>query len=186
MFLYEDVSGPFYRIVPLNPKVRLDDDSESCLGDARGHWEGDTLVVETRNFNDDTWLTDDGSIRATALRVTERLQRVGNQIRFTAVADDPGVRAEPWKLRPRMLTLSDVEFVEPRPASSRTCSSCRTAPTTPIPGRLPGLRCCDAASLVGQKIQAPSGIYAASPITYYLRPNRGPRAQWRRAARLGY
>jgi len=115
VFLYEDVSGPFYRVVPLDPKVRRNDDSESYLGDAQGHWEGDTLVVETRNFNDDTWLTDDGSIHTTALRVTERLQRVGNRIHYSAVADDPAVLAEPWKLRPRMLTLTGVEYGEPAP-----------------------------------------------------------------------
>jgi len=115
VFLYEDVSGPFYRVVPLNPKVQRNDDSESYLGDALGHWEGDTLVVETRNFNDDSWLTDDGSFHTTALRVTERLRRVGGQIEYSAVADDPKVLAEPWKLRPRKLTLTDVEYGEPAP-----------------------------------------------------------------------
>jgi hypothetical protein len=115
VFLYEDVSGPFYRIVPLRTKVERNDDSESYLGDAVGHWDGDTLVVETRNFNDDSWLTDDGAFHTTALRVTERLRRVGDQIRYTAVADDPQVLAEPWKLRPRTLTRTDVEFGEPAP-----------------------------------------------------------------------
>ena len=52
VFLYEDVSGPFFRIVPLVPGVKRADDSESYLGDAEGHWEGDTLVVVSRNFND--------------------------------------------------------------------------------------------------------------------------------------
>jgi hypothetical protein len=115
VFLYEDVSGPFYRVVPFDPKVRRNDDSESYLGDALGHWEGDTLVVESRNFNDDSWLTDDGSFHTTSLRVTERLRRIGDQIEYSAVADDPKVLAEPWKLRPRKLTRTDVEFGEPAP-----------------------------------------------------------------------
>jgi len=115
VFLYEDVSGPFFRIVPLRPGVKRIDDSESYLGDAQGHWEGDTLVVVTRNFNDLTWLTDDGSFHTTDLVVTERLTRRGNEIEWLAVADDPKVLAEPWQLRPRRMVLTDVEMAEPAP-----------------------------------------------------------------------
>jgi hypothetical protein len=42
--------------VPLRPGVKRADDSESYLGDAHGRWDGDTLVVETTNFNELTWL----------------------------------------------------------------------------------------------------------------------------------
>jgi hypothetical protein len=115
VFLYEDVSGPFFRIVPLDPKARRNDTSESYLGDALGRWEDDTLVVESRNFNADSWLTDDGAFHTTALRVTERLRRVGSAIEYSAVADDPQVLAEPWKLRPRQMQLTDVEMAEPAP-----------------------------------------------------------------------
>ena len=115
VFLYEDVSGPFYRVVPLDPKVRRNDASESYLGEAQGHWEGDTLVVVARNFNEDSWLTDDGAIHSRGLVVTERLTRVGDAIEYRAVADDPAMLAEPWQLRPRRLTRSDVEFGEPAP-----------------------------------------------------------------------
>jgi hypothetical protein len=115
VFLYEDVSGPFFRIVPLNAKAVRNDASPSYMGDALGHWEGDTLVVQTGNFNDETWLTDDGSFHSTRLRVTERLRRVGNVIEYNAVADDPTVLAEPWKLRVRKLQLSHEEMGEPAP-----------------------------------------------------------------------
>jgi hypothetical protein len=115
VFLYEDVSGPFFRIVPLSPGVKRIDDSESYLGDAEGHWDGDTLVVVTRNFNDLTWLTDDGAIHSTDLVVTERLTRRGNEIEWRAVADDPKVLAEPWQIRPRRMLLMDKEMAEPAP-----------------------------------------------------------------------
>lgn len=115
VFLYDDVSGPFFRIVPLTPGVQRIDDSESYLGDAQGHWEGDTLVVVTRNFNDLTWLTDDGSFHTTDLVVTERLTRRGDEIEYRAVADDPKVLAEPWQIRPRRMVLMDVEMAEPAP-----------------------------------------------------------------------
>jgi hypothetical protein len=115
VFLYEDVSGPFFRIVPLDGKSHRADDSESYLGDATGRWEGDTLVVETGNFNDETWLTDNGAFHSPKLRVTERLTRNGGSIDYRAVVQDPEVLAEPWALRPRKMTLSTVEMAEPAP-----------------------------------------------------------------------
>jgi len=122
IFLYEDVSGPFFRIVPLKAGVKRGDDSESYFGDSTGHWEGDTLVVETRNFNDLTWLTDDGAFHSTDLKVTERLTRRGDQIEWLAKADDPKVLAEPWQLRPRMMQRTDVEMAEPAPCVEQDLS----------------------------------------------------------------
>ncbi len=122
IFLYEDVSGPFFRIVPLKAGVKRADDSESYLGDAAGHWEGDTLVVVSRNFNDLTWLTDDGAFHSTDLVVTERLTRRGDQIEWLAKADDPKVLAEPWQLRPRMMQRTDVELAEPAPCVEQDLS----------------------------------------------------------------
>ena len=122
VFLYEDVSGPFFRIVPLKAGVKRADDSESYLGDATGHWEGDTLVVVSRNFNDLTWLTDDGAFHSTDLVVTERLTRRGDQIEWLAKAEDPKVLAEPWQLRPRMMQRTDVELAEPAPCVEQDLS----------------------------------------------------------------
>jgi hypothetical protein len=115
VFLYEDVSGPFFRIIPLDGRSHRGDDSESWLGDAAGHWEGDTLVVETGNFNEDTWLTDNGAFHSARLRVTERLRRTGAVVEWTATVTDPEVLAEPWTLRPRRMVLTDVEMAEPAP-----------------------------------------------------------------------
>jgi len=115
VFLYEDVSGPFFRVVPLDPKATRNDDSETWLGNALGRWEGDTLVVDSRNFNDESWLTDDGAIHSKQLQVTERLRRVGDVIEYQATVVDPVMLAEPWVLRPRRLTRTDIEFGEPAP-----------------------------------------------------------------------
>jgi len=108
--------------VPLRPGVKRIDDSGSYLGEAEGHWEGDTLVVVTRNFNDLTWLTDDGAFHTTGLVVTERLTRRGNEIEWLALADDPKVLAEPWQLRPRRMVLTDVEMAEPAPCIEQDMS----------------------------------------------------------------
>ena len=122
VFLYEDVSGPFFRIVPLRDNVRRADDSESYLGDATGRWQEDTLVVETRNFNDLTWLTDDGAFHTPALKVTEWLTRRGNEIEYRVRVEDPAVLAEPWQPRPRRMVLSEVEMAEPAPCVEQDLS----------------------------------------------------------------
>jgi len=122
VFLYEDVSGPFFRIVPLRAGVRRADDSESYLGDATGRWEGDTLVVQSANFNELTWLTDDGAFHSPSLKVTEWLTRRGNEIEYRARIEDPAVLAEPWLPRPRRLVLADVEMAEPAPCVEQDLS----------------------------------------------------------------
>jgi hypothetical protein len=122
VFLYEDVSGPFFRIVPLRPGVKRADDSETYLGDATGRWEGDTLVVETSNFNELTWLTDDGAFHSPKLKVTEWLTRTGNEIEYRSRVDDPAVLAEPWQPRPRRMVLTDIEMAEPAPCVEQDLS----------------------------------------------------------------
>jgi len=115
VFLYDDVSGSFWRIIPTDGRKHREDVDESYLGNAVGHWEGDALVVETMGFNEDTWLTDDGAFHTTDLRVVERLTRSGDTMEWQATAYDPAVLAEPWKVRPRKMTLMSQELQEPVP-----------------------------------------------------------------------
>ena len=113
VFLYDDVSGAFFRIIPIDGRPHRKDLSASYLGDAIGRWEGDTLVVETTNFNEETWLTDNGAFHTANLKVIERLRRVGDTIEYQAIANDPEVLAEPWALRPQTIWLTDQELEEP-------------------------------------------------------------------------
>jgi hypothetical protein len=115
VFLYDDVSGNFFRIIPTDGRPHRTDVEQSALGDSVGHWEGDTLVVEANQFNDQTWLTDNGAFHSDALRVIERLHRNGDTIEYQAVAYDPKVLAEPWKTTPRLLHRTSVELVEAAP-----------------------------------------------------------------------
>lgn len=119
VLLYDDVSGNFFRIVPTDGREHPSDTVPSYLGDAIGSWDGDTLVVETVNFNGETWLTDDGSFHTTQLRVVERITREGDTLTWDAVAHDPAVLAEPWDLRPRTAHLTDIEIVEAPPCIER-------------------------------------------------------------------
>ena len=113
VFLYNDVNGAFFRIIAIDGRPHRKDLPSSYLGDGVGRWEGDTLVIETTNFNDETWLTDNGAFHTTDLKVIERLRRVGDTIQYSAVAEDPKVLAEPWTLRPQTLWLTDQELEEP-------------------------------------------------------------------------
>jgi hypothetical protein len=113
VFLYDDQNGSFYRIIPIDGRPHRTDLSSSYLGDAIGHFEGDTLVVETMNFTDETWLTDNGAFHTKDLRVVERLRRMGNTIEYQATAYDSAVLAEPWVMRPRVLQRSPEELEEP-------------------------------------------------------------------------
>jgi hypothetical protein len=119
IFLYEDYSGNYFRIIPTDGRPHADDVPPSFLGDSIGRWEGDELVVDVTNFNDLTWLTDDGAFHTTDLRVVERLSREGDTLNYRATAYDPAVLAEPWELRPRTATLTDLELIESPPCLER-------------------------------------------------------------------
>jgi hypothetical protein len=119
VFLYSDVSGAFYRIIPTDGRPHRSDVDESYLGDSVGHWEGDTLVVDVNQFNDDSWLTDNGAFHTTDLHVTERLRRVGDGLEYQVVADDPSVLAEPWKPTTKNVKRAAAEIAEPAPCIDR-------------------------------------------------------------------
>jgi hypothetical protein len=104
VFLYSDLAGNFWRIIPTDGRPHRTDADPSYLGDAIGHWEGDTLVVDTNNFNDDTWLGDNGLFHSDALHVIERLTRKGDTITYEVTVEDPKVLTKPWTMKPRTLT----------------------------------------------------------------------------------
>jgi len=112
LFLYDDVNGSFFRIIPTDGRAHRKDLPASYLGDAIGRYEGDTLVVETVNFNEETWLSDNGAFHTKDLKVVERLRRVGETRPYEATASDPSVLVEPWKERTQTLWLTDREIEE--------------------------------------------------------------------------
>jgi hypothetical protein len=120
VFLYEDVSGPFFRMIPIGGEHH-DDIDPAYHGDSVGRWEGDTLVVETVNFTDDTWLTDNGAFHSEGLRVVEELRLTEDgRLEWVATAYDDGVLAEPWRLNPRVSPRAEWEIVESPPCVERS------------------------------------------------------------------
>ena len=73
---------------------------EFWMGESRGHWEGDTLVVEVRNHNDRTWFDAAGNFHSNALQVVERYTPIGpNHVEYAATIVDSEVFTEPWSIR---------------------------------------------------------------------------------------
>jgi hypothetical protein len=70
------------------------------LGDSTGRWEGDTLVVETVNFNDRTWIDRRGVPHSDQLRVVERIRRSNeDELTVDITVADPIAFTEPWTSR---------------------------------------------------------------------------------------
>src|SRR4030095_9964578 len=75
------------------------DSIDFWMGDSRGRWEGDTLVVDVKNHNDRTWFDMAGKFHSEALHVSERYNMVDpNTIRSEATIEDPKVFTRPWKI----------------------------------------------------------------------------------------
>jgi hypothetical protein len=69
------------------------------MGDSRGHWEGDTLVVDVIHFNDRTWFDRAGNFHSEQLHLVERYTALGpDHIRYEVTVDDPKVFTRPWTM----------------------------------------------------------------------------------------
>jgi hypothetical protein len=83
------------------------------FGYSIGKWEGDTFVVETAGFNDQTWLDDSGHPHTEAMRTTERFRRRDfGHIDLTVTIDDPKTYLRPWSVSIPLLLVPDTEFIE--------------------------------------------------------------------------
>jgi hypothetical protein len=75
------------------------DDLDFWMGDARGRWEGDTLVVDTVSLGDKTWFDQAGNFHSDALKVVERFTPIdATHINYEATIDDAKVFTRPWKM----------------------------------------------------------------------------------------
>ncbi len=94
------------RIIPVDGRPHLPASVRQWNGDSRGHWEGNTLVVDTTNYNGKGWIATSaatgrikGIPQSEALHVVERFTRAGrNTILYKVTIDDPNVYTQPWTL----------------------------------------------------------------------------------------
>jgi hypothetical protein len=102
VILYEMIHDA--RIIPLDGRPHLPSGIRLWMGDSRGRWEGDTLVVETANFLDRGWIATSsaagrmkGVPTSDALHVVERFTRVDAEtIEYEVTIEDPNVYTRPW------------------------------------------------------------------------------------------
>ena len=105
------------RIIPLSDTPHLSGSIRLWMGDSRGRWDGDTLVVETRNYNDRGWIASNSASRrikgipvSTELHVVERFTRVSEDtIQYEVTVNDPRIYTRPWTIE--MPLTADPEYV---------------------------------------------------------------------------
>ncbi|MDP9113894.1 MAG: hypothetical protein M3O20_09440 [Acidobacteriota bacterium] len=110
VMLDEDLT---YRQIYLDGRPLEKDPQPTWMGYSVGHWEGDTLVVESSGFNDKTWLDTDGHPHSEALHTTERYRRPDfGHLEMESTIQDPKVYAKPFKVTISSLLAPDNELLE--------------------------------------------------------------------------
>jgi hypothetical protein len=103
-----------YQLIPVDGRPHRDAVPPAYRGDSIGHWEGDTLVVDTTNYTDNTWMFAEGrvSFHSDALHIVERYHRVDmNTLEIEATIEDPKVLTGPWKAPKATLVLAPFDMV---------------------------------------------------------------------------
>ena len=112
VMLYEDLSHGMRRSILLTRghPAKLE---PTWLGDSVGRWEGDTLVVDTTGFNDQTWLNAEGAQHSDALHLVERIRPVlaGQYLEYKMTAEDSKTLAKPYTYT-RYFKKLDTEIVD--------------------------------------------------------------------------
>ncbi|HWW82497.1 MAG TPA: hypothetical protein VNZ26_02780 [Vicinamibacterales bacterium] len=116
-----------YEFASASRTIYIDGKSESpadtWMGWSNGHWEGDTLVVDVKSFNNKTWFDRAGNYHSDALHVIERYTPIdATHLQYEATMEDPKVFTRPWKIsmplyrrvekNMQILEYKCVEFVE--------------------------------------------------------------------------
>jgi len=103
-----------YQLIPTDGRPHRDDVPPAYRGDSVGHWEGDTFVVDTTNYTDNTWMFAEGrvSFHSDALHIVERYRRTDfNTLEIEAKIEDPKVLTGPWNAPKATLTLAPFDMV---------------------------------------------------------------------------
>ena len=90
------------RVIPLDGRPHVGPKIRQYLGDARGHWEGNTLVIETTNFTDQTSIGGNGNglRHSAAMKMTERItrDRRADDCEYIVTVDDPKTYVKPFTM----------------------------------------------------------------------------------------
>jgi hypothetical protein len=120
LIAYEFASST--RVIYMN-RPDFESPVDTWMGHSRGHWEGETLVVDVTSQVADTWLDSSGNFHSEALHVVERYTPISpNALLYEATIEDPKVFTRPWKIQmplyrrleqnAQLLEFKCVEFAE--------------------------------------------------------------------------
>lgn len=88
-----------YRVIPMDGRPHLDAGTKLYMGDSRGHWDGDTLVVDVTNQKGRSWIDQAADFHSDAIHVVERFTMLdSNNMAYEATVEDPKVYTRPWKM----------------------------------------------------------------------------------------
>jgi hypothetical protein len=112
VFIYEGAAH-VWRIIWMDGRQLPKDPNPTFLGEAVGHWEGDTLVVNSFGFNTETWLDAAGHPHGEQMKVTEKYTRPDmNTLRLEATIDDPEFYNAPWTVVTTARWQANQELME--------------------------------------------------------------------------
>ncbi|HEX5229648.1 MAG TPA: hypothetical protein VFW44_18175 [Bryobacteraceae bacterium] len=112
VMLFEDLSHGLMRTI-YTKRGHPEKPQPTWMGDSVGHWEGDTLVVDTVGFNGETWLNGEGAQHSEALHLIERIRPIsgGRYLEYKVTAEDPRALAKPYTYT-RYFQRLDSEIVD--------------------------------------------------------------------------
>jgi len=112
-FLYMggDAGGGYgeYRIIPTDGRPRAKDAEFDItyMGNTVGRWEGDTLVLDSIGYTDETWLGRGGKIHSDQMHIIEKFTRTGNLMTYDVTIEDPVMFVQPWVMNQRTLRIAN-------------------------------------------------------------------------------
>ncbi len=112
VILYEAQGGVRQIFMDGRPLPK-DDPQPWWYGYSIGHWDGDTLVVETTGFRDDVWLDVEGSPLTNTGKMTERFRRVNyGNMEIEVTVEDPKAYTKPWTVMIKHRVMLDTDLIE--------------------------------------------------------------------------
>ena len=105
ILFYESLNR--YRIIPVDGRGHdpLKVSNPTWFGDSIGHWDGDTLVIDTVGLEDESWLGTTGYVHGDDTRVTERVRREGDVLHWDTTVED-SMLLQPWQMNPLTARLN--------------------------------------------------------------------------------
>ena len=109
VWLFEDHHA--HRIIAMDGRPPMGDDIKLYHGESRGHWDGNTLVIDVTNVNGYTWLDDAGNFHTDAVHMVERLTLIDpDTIHYQITLVDPTAYTRPWTMAWPMVRATEPGF----------------------------------------------------------------------------